>query len=349
MNARSDAGQVFEDEAIQFGELERFADVGVGSGLEAPEAVLGHGESGQGDDPAHGGQPGTARGAQHQVQHRLDGRAALGAAETQARGVRTERGGAVYLRAQDTLQAYPERMTDRLVHWAQERPDQTWMARRGPDGQWIHITYAQAWAQAQAIGQALLDHGLSVERPLAILSENSLEHALLALGALLGASAGVAQATGTLRIAMTASDIPLPNGQTDQGAEGMRFMGYTVFEALVAYDLSSADKPNTLIPGLATDWQVDGTDKLKWTFKLRPGVKFHDGSAFTAQSVAWNFDKILNNAAPQFDPKQAAQGRSRIPSVKAYRAIDDRTFEIITFEGGFHGRTMGALSLTGSG
>ena len=100
------------------------------------------------------------------------------------RAVRSERDGAVYLRAENDLLAYPERMTDRLVHWARERPDQTWMARRGPDDQWVHISYAQAWTQAQSIGQALLDLGLSVDRPLAILSENSLEHALLALGAM---------------------------------------------------------------------------------------------------------------------------------------------------------------------
>ena len=100
------------------------------------------------------------------------------------RAFKTERDGAIYLRSENGLEDYPERMTDRLVHWAQERPQQTWMARRGPDGQWIHITYAQAWTQAQSIGQALLDFGLTVDRPLAILSENSLEHALLALGAM---------------------------------------------------------------------------------------------------------------------------------------------------------------------
>ena len=100
------------------------------------------------------------------------------------RAVKPERDGAIYLRSENGLEDYPERMTDRLVHWAQERPQQTWMARRGPDGQWIHITYAQAWTQAQSIGQALLDFGLTVDRPLAILSENSLEHALLALGAM---------------------------------------------------------------------------------------------------------------------------------------------------------------------
>jgi feruloyl-CoA synthase len=100
------------------------------------------------------------------------------------RAVKTEHDGIIYLRSENQLEAYPERMTDRLVHWAQERPEQTWMARRGSDGQWIHITYAEAWTQAQSIGQALLDYGLSVDRPLAILSENSLEHALLTLGAM---------------------------------------------------------------------------------------------------------------------------------------------------------------------
>ncbi len=108
------------------------------------------------------------------------------------RALKTERDGCVYLRSEQALESYPERMTDRLMHWALERPDQTWMAqrqRRSPqDGDvsdpWIHITYAQAWAKAQSIGQALLNHGLSVDRPLAILSENSLEHALFMLGAM---------------------------------------------------------------------------------------------------------------------------------------------------------------------
>ena len=154
----------------------------------------------------------------------------------------------------------------------------------------------------------------------------------IAVSALLGLTIGAAQAAGTLRVAMTASDIPLPNGQTDQGAEGMRFMGYTVFEALVAYDLSSADKPTSLIPGLATEWKVEGADKLRWTFKLRPGVKFHDGSAFNADAVVWNLDKILNAKAEQFDAKQAAQGRGRIPTVASYKAVNELTVEITTSE-----------------
>jgi ABC-type transport system substrate-binding protein len=139
-----------------------------------------------------------------------------------------------------------------------------------------------------------------------------------------------ADAAGTLRIGMTASDIPLTTGQTDQGGEGQRFMGYTVYNALVEWDLTKADKPSGLVPSLSTSWQVDASDKTKWIFKLRDGVKFHDGSAFTAEAVVWNLDKLLKQDAPQFDKRQSAQGKSRIPAVASYKAIDPLTVEITT-------------------
>ncbi|MBP0483543.1 ABC transporter substrate-binding protein [Sagittula salina] len=138
-----------------------------------------------------------------------------------------------------------------------------------------------------------------------------------------------AQAEGTLRIGMTAADIPLTTGQTDQGGEGMRFMGYTVYDSLIEWDLTSADKPSVLIPGLATDWSV-GEDQLTWTFTLREGVTFHDGSPFTAEVAVWNLDKLLDDASAQYDSRQAAQGKSRIPAVASYRAVDDLTLEITT-------------------
>jgi feruloyl-CoA synthase len=97
--------------------------------------------------------------------------------------------GVHYLRADQELSPFPERLTDRLVHWAKERPDQTLFARRvknadGSTGDWQHITFAQALDAARRIGQGLLNRGLSAERPVLILSENDLEHALLALGCL---------------------------------------------------------------------------------------------------------------------------------------------------------------------
>lgn len=95
--------------------------------------------------------------------------------------------GVHYLVADQALAPYPERLTDRLVHWARERPQQTLFARRqrmadGSSGDWLHISFAQALDAARRIGQALLDRGLSAERPVLVLSENDLEHALLALG-----------------------------------------------------------------------------------------------------------------------------------------------------------------------
>lgn len=97
--------------------------------------------------------------------------------------------GTHYLRADQDLAPFPARLTDRLMHWAKERPDQTLFARRvknadGSSGDWAHITFAQALDAARRIGQGLLNRGLSAERPVLILSENDLEHALLALGCL---------------------------------------------------------------------------------------------------------------------------------------------------------------------
>ena len=97
--------------------------------------------------------------------------------------------GTHFLRAEQELKEFPERLTDRLQHWAKVRPEQTFMARRvknadGSSGDWRHVSYAEAWKTARSIAQGLLNRGLSAEKPVAILSENSLEHALLALGCL---------------------------------------------------------------------------------------------------------------------------------------------------------------------
>ena len=95
--------------------------------------------------------------------------------------------GTHYLKADQDLTAYPDRLTDLLQHWAHNKPDQTLFARRvklsdGSLGEWRHVTYAEAWNTARNIAQGLINRGLSAERPVVILSENSLEHALLALG-----------------------------------------------------------------------------------------------------------------------------------------------------------------------
>ncbi len=95
--------------------------------------------------------------------------------------------GTRYVQAELPLGAYARRLSDFLVHWAEAEPERTFMARRTPlgegrTGDWQRISYAQALDGARRIGQALLDRQLSAERPVVILSENTLEHALMSLG-----------------------------------------------------------------------------------------------------------------------------------------------------------------------
>jgi peptide/nickel transport system substrate-binding protein len=150
--------------------------------------------------------------------------------------------------------------------------------------------------------------------------------------ALAAALPGAACAETVLRIGMTAGDIPRTLGQPDQGFEGNRFTGLTMYDALTMWDLSSADKASVLIPGLATEWKVDDADKTKWIFKLRPGVSFHDGSPFNADAVVWNVDKVLNKEAPQFDASQVGITASRMPTLVSAKKIDDMTVQLITKE-----------------
>src|SRR5438445_11448774 len=129
-------------------------------------------------------------------------------------------------------------------------------------------------------------------------SRTVLAVAMLAMAAASGLPR-IAGAETVLRIGMTAADIPRTLGQPDQGFEGNRFTGLTMYDALTMWDLTSVDKPSVVIPGLATEWKVDDADKKKWIFKLRPGVSFHDGSPFTADAVVWNVEKVIKQDATQ--------------------------------------------------
>jgi feruloyl-CoA synthase len=98
--------------------------------------------------------------------------------------VQQEKDGTIRMRALEPLAPLPRRLLDRLVHWAKVRPDQTFMAARESSGEWRSITYADMLQRARTIAQALLEFGLSAERPLVILSGNDLEHIQLCMGAL---------------------------------------------------------------------------------------------------------------------------------------------------------------------
>ena len=95
---------------------------------------------------------------------------------------------------------------------------------------------------------------------------------------LFAAHADLARAGGTLIVGMTAGDIPVTTGNPDQGFEGYRFVGYNLYDALLLWDLSKADKPSEIKPGLATSYEIDPNDHKRWIVHLRQGVSFHDGS-----------------------------------------------------------------------
>jgi peptide/nickel transport system substrate-binding protein len=155
---------------------------------------------------------------------------------------------------------------------------------------------------------------------------------LAALPLLAEGRAQPAAAQGTIRIGMTAADIPLTHGQPDQGFEGNRFTGIPIYDGLTAWDLSSAEKPSVVIPGLATEWAVDAADKTRWVFRLRPGVTFHDGSAFNADSVVWNARKVLDREAPHYDARQVGLTASRMPTLRRAEKVDDLTVALYTSE-----------------
>jgi feruloyl-CoA synthase len=92
--------------------------------------------------------------------------------------------GSVLMRQQEALEEHPQVLADYLDHWASVAPERTWIARRNESGEWREISYVLAQDMVRRLGAALLDLGLGPDRPLLILSENSLEHALLGMAAI---------------------------------------------------------------------------------------------------------------------------------------------------------------------
>ena len=151
-----------------------------------------------------------------------------------------KRGDAWYLRSNEPLREFPVRLTDRLVSGAQAHPERVLVARRGEQGAWIEITYADMLRRARAIGQALLDLGLSAERPLAILSGNDLEHLQLAFGAML---AGIPFAPLSPAYSLVSSDFGKLRTLLDVLRPGLVYAGDQVafsraIEAVVSADVT---------------------------------------------------------------------------------------------------------------
>jgi feruloyl-CoA synthase len=109
------------------------------------------------------------------------------------------RSGARVLRSNVPLRPYPERVTDDLIRWANETPDAVFLAERDGDERWLTLTFGATLERARRIGAALLAVGGSPERPLAIVAENGIDHAAVALGAMYAGIPAAPISTGYVR------------------------------------------------------------------------------------------------------------------------------------------------------
>ncbi|MCI2415899.1 ABC transporter substrate-binding protein [Saccharopolyspora sp. K220] len=162
--------------------------------------------------------------------------------------------------------------------------------------------------------------------------------ALIAVAALTSACMGVSGGApaggrngmgGTLRIAMSASNIPFPTTPPDQGYEGYRFVGNNIYDGLTKYDLDQSDAIPSPQPALATSWTLS-PDQLTWTFNLRRDVTFHDGTPFNADAVIFQLDRETDTEHPFYDTLAAGRLATYLLFFKSWQKIDDYTVSITT-------------------
>jgi feruloyl-CoA synthase len=111
--------------------------------------------------------------------------------------------GTMIVRSPHALGVYPERLTERLVHWAGTAPDRVFVGERTRDGDWRTLTYAQTLDLVRRLASAFLARGLSAERPVAVLSGNDIEHLLVYLAC---AHVGIPFAPVSVAYSLVSSD-----------------------------------------------------------------------------------------------------------------------------------------------
>ncbi|MFD1913740.1 feruloyl-CoA synthase [Halodurantibacterium flavum] len=162
--------------------------------------------------------------------------------------------GTFYVRQKAPLDSYPARMNERLLHWAETEPSRVWMAQRGDDGEWQRVTYSEAAAKVQSLAQAFIDLRLSADRPLLILSGNSISHALVALAA---QHVGVPSAAIAPAYSLVSSDYGKLRDIRDQLEPGLLFVEEA---APFAPAITAVFDPS--VPVLTTKGEIPGRETL---------------------------------------------------------------------------------------
>jgi feruloyl-CoA synthase len=148
--------------------------------------------------------------------------------------------GGMILRSPQALAPYQRSIGEMLEGWAGSDPGRLFLAERDGAGGWRRLAYADALSAARAIGQALLDRGLGLERPVMILSDNGIDHALLALGAM---HVGVPVAPVSVAYSRISQDFAKLRSVRDQLTPGLVFAddGERYGAAIAALGLRDAE------------------------------------------------------------------------------------------------------------
>lgn len=171
----------------------------------------------------------------------------------------TRADGSMIVWQEDPLGPYPRSMNARFLEWAARQPDKPWLAERAKDGSWHKVTWGQAANLIQSVGSALLDLGLSTERPLLILSGNSVAHAIMALGA---QHVGIPSAAISPAYALASEDRGKLENIRDQLTPGMVFVEDTAPFAAAIDAVFSPDIPVVSCSGTMEGRTCLGFDAL---------------------------------------------------------------------------------------
>jgi peptide/nickel transport system substrate-binding protein len=134
---------------------------------------------------------------------------------------------------------------------------------------------------------------------------------------------------GTLSIAMSAANIPFPSTPPNQGYEGYRFVGNNIYDGLTRLDLDQDKTLPSPQPALAESWTM-APDLKTYTFKLRKGVKFHDGTDFNADAVIFQLDRLKDPEFEYYSQTDAANAASAVRYIDTWKKTDDYTVVMTT-------------------
>jgi ABC-type transport system substrate-binding protein len=139
-----------------------------------------------------------------------------------------------------------------------------------------------------------------------------------------------ADAGGTLRFGINLSDIPTATCTPTHGGAGFRFMGWTICDAMIYFDMNQNETVPVEIPWLAKSYFVRPENQAQWVFELRRDATFHDGTPINADAVIWNIQKLHDPDSPQYDKTQRGANGCCMLDLESWRKIDEWTIELDT-------------------